>query len=318
MEIQKFNALKVTILAILILNISVTKLSCQTISIDKLKEEFKNSPESARPGVYWYFMDGNMSKEAMTKDLESMKKVGIGNLVFLEVNVGVPRGPVDFLSDQWQDLFTHAVRESERLGIAITLGVGPGWSGSGGPWVEGRESMQHLVSTTIQVSANSKEKIVLPKPDPRKPYFGEGGFTPELKKRWLDYYEDVAVLAFPTPSGNFKIDDIEEKALYYREPYTSKEGVKQFLPSLASYQELPSNSVISPGEIIDLTKLLQSDGVLNWKVPPGNWTIMRLGSRNNGAVTRPAPMPGLGFEADKMDTTAINAHLANFTGKLFQ
>ena len=69
----------------------------------------------------------------MTADLESMKEVGIGNLVFLEVNVGVPRGPVDFMSDQWQDLFTHAVRESERLGIDITLGSGPGWTGSGGP-----------------------------------------------------------------------------------------------------------------------------------------------------------------------------------------
>ncbi len=318
METQKFYSLKFIFLASLILIISLTKLSCQTTSADKLKDEFRNPPDAARPGVYWYFMDGNMSKEAMTKDLESMKKVGIGNLIFLEVNVGIPRGPVDFLSDQWQDLFTHAVRESERLGIAITLGVGPGWSGSGGPWVEGRESMQHLVSASIQVSGNDKEKIVLPKPDPRKPSFGEGGFTPELKKRWLDYYEDVAVIAFPTPSGNFKIEDIDEKALYYREPYTSKEGVKQFLPSLASYKELPSNSVVAPVKIIDLSKLLQPDGVLNWKVPPGNWTIMRFGSRNNGAVTRPAPMPGLGFEADKMDTTAINAHLANFIGKLIK
>ena len=310
--------LKMIVLSTLTGLISATKLSSQTTSADKLKVEFLNPPDGAKPGVYWYFMDGNMSKEAMTKDLESMKKVGIGNLVFLEVNVGIPRGPVDFLSDQWQDLFTHAVREAERLGIAITLGVGPGWSGSGGPWVEGRQSMQHLVSASIQVSENDKGKIILPKPEPRRPYFGEGGFTPELKKRWLDYYEDVAVLAFPTPSGNYKIEDIDEKALYYREPYTSKEGVKQFLPSLATYKELPSNAVVASGKIIDITNLLQPDGVLNWKVPPGNWTIMRLGSRNNGAVTRPAPMPGLGFEADKMDTTAINAHLANFTGKLFK
>ncbi|MDP2336497.1 MAG: glycosyl hydrolase [Bacteroidota bacterium] len=283
-----------------------------------LKKAFLNPPESARPGVYWYFMDGNMSKEAMTKDLESMKKVGIGNLVFLEVNVGIPRGPVDFLSDEWQDLFKHAVREAERLGIAITLGVGPGWSGSGGPWVSGKESMQHLVSGSIQVSENDKEKIVLPKPDPKKPYFGEGGFTPELRKRWIDYYEDVAVLAFPTPSGNFKIEDIDEKALYYREPYTSKVGVKQFLPSRANYVEPVKGTAISQDQIIDITRFLAPDGTLNWKVPEGNWTIMRLGNRNNGAVTRPAPMPGLGFEADKMDTTAINAHLANFTGKLFQ
>src|SRR5665648_572717 len=127
---------------------------------DTLKAGFLNPPDSARPGVYWYFMDGNLSKEAMTKDLESMKKVGIGNLIFLEVNVGIPRGKVDFLSEQWQDLFQHAVREAERLGIAITLGVGPGWSGSGGPWVSGKESMQHLVCLLYTSDAADEEDSV--------------------------------------------------------------------------------------------------------------------------------------------------------------
>ena len=283
-----------------------------------LKAKFLNPPDSARPGVYWYFMDGNMSKEAMTADLESMKAVGIGQVLFLEVNVGIPRGKVDFLSEEWQNLFEHAVREAERLGITITLGVGPGWSGSGGPWVSGAASMKHLVSSSIQVSGNENKPIILPIAAPKPPYFGEGSFTPELKKRWEDYYEDVAVLAFPTPTSDFKIADIDEKAIYYREPYTSKVGVKQFLPSLATYKELPAEAVVAQNKIIDLTRFLKPDGTLDWKVPAGNWTVMRLGSRNNGAVTRPAPTPGLGFEADKFDTTAINAHLENFTGKLFK
>jgi len=85
----------------------------------------------------------------MTEDLESMKKVGIGNVIFLEVNVGVPQGPVDYLSPQWQELFKHAVNECERLGIRMTLGIGPGWTGSGGPWVAADQSMQHLVSSVI-------------------------------------------------------------------------------------------------------------------------------------------------------------------------
>ena len=75
-------------------------LSLSVASGTSLENEFRNPPDSARPGVYWYFMDGNLSREGMTADLESMKEVGLGNLVFLEVNVGVPRGPVDFMSDQ--------------------------------------------------------------------------------------------------------------------------------------------------------------------------------------------------------------------------
>ncbi len=106
-----------------------------------LEAEFVDPPDSARPGVYWYFMDGNLSREGMTADLESMKEVGLGNLVYLEVNVRVPRGPVDFMSDQWQDLFAHAVHEAERLGIDITLGTGPGWTGSGGPWIKPEQAM---------------------------------------------------------------------------------------------------------------------------------------------------------------------------------
>jgi len=42
--------------------------------IDHLKEGFLNPPDSSRPGVYWYFMDGNLDREAMTKDLEIDEK----------------------------------------------------------------------------------------------------------------------------------------------------------------------------------------------------------------------------------------------------
>lgn len=120
-------------------------------AFDTLRNGFVAPPDSARPGVYWYFMDGNLSKEGMTKDLESMKTAGIGSVVFLEVNVGVPRGKVDFLSEEWKDCFQHAVKECERLGIEMTLGIGPGWTGSGGPWVDAAASMQHLVFSTLDV-----------------------------------------------------------------------------------------------------------------------------------------------------------------------
>jgi hypothetical protein len=286
--------------------------------VDVLKKLFVSPPDSFRPGVYWYFMDGNMSKEGMTKDLEAMTKAGIGNLIFLEVNVGIPRGPVNFLSDQWQELFSHAVSECKRLGIKMTLGIGPGWTGSGGPWVSLPRSMQHLVSSTVEVTGANQKKIRLPVPQPHQPYFGEGTFTPELKKQWNDFYQDVAVLAFPTPVVAKKIEDSDEKALYYRAPYSSTPNVKQYLPSLSDYPDLPKSGLIAKDRIIDITKFLLPDGTLNWKVPAGNWTIMRFGKRNNGAVTRPAPLPGLGFESDKFDTVALNAHLDEYIGKLLR
>jgi hypothetical protein len=299
--------------------LALLAVSSANAQISKLKQGFLHPPDSAKPGVYWYFMDGNMSAKSITEDLEAMKKAGIGNLIFLEVNVGIPRGPVDFLSNEWQDMFAHAVREAKRLGIEITLGIGPGWTGSGGPWVPAAQSMQHLVSSTTSVAGGGQQTIKLPVPAPKPPYFGEGAFTPELKKQWNDFYEDVAVLAYPTPSVTApKIADIDEKALYYRAPYSSAPHVKQYLPSVAEYIEPSKDATISKSKIIDLTGKLKADGTLNWNVPPGNWTIMRLGRRNNGAITRPAPVPGLGFEADKFDTVALNAHLDNYVGRLLR
>ncbi len=303
--------------------IAMCPLCCSTPtnepSVDDLKEGFENPPDSARPGVYWYFMDGNMSEKGITEDLESMKTAGIGSAIFLEVKVGIPRGKVDFLSNEWLDLFRYAVLEAKRLGIAISLGVGPGWAGSGGPWVSAKESMKYLVTSSVRVSGNGgKRTVILPKPKAMRPYFGTGNFTPELMKQWKNYYEDIKVLAFPTPSSDFKIKDIDEKALYYRAPYTSRPGVKQFLPSLVKYRELPAGSMIAKNKIIDVSRFLKPDGTLEWGVPKGNWTIMRVGSRSNGTSTRFAPLAGLGFEVDKFDTAALNAHLAYFTGKLFK
>jgi hypothetical protein len=291
-------------------------LSCHRIGKeDRIKEGFIAPPDSSKPGVYWYFMDGNMDRLAITADLESMKKAGLGYALFLEVNVGIPRGKVDFLSDEWLQLFEHAVRESERLGIRIIMGSGPGWTGSGGPWVKPEQSMMHLVGSDTMVTGPYIFDAVLPLPVSKAPFFGEESLTPALKEQRDKWYEDVAVLAFPAPAANRRMDGIDEKALYYRAPYTSQPGVEPFIPALADYNETPG-AQIKKDQVIDLTSRLQDDGRIQWSVPPGKWIILRLVERNNGAVTRPAPVPGLGFESDKFDTASFDAHYRAYTGRL--
>lgn len=101
----------------------------------------------------------------------------------------------------------------------------------------------------------------------------------------------MAVLAFPTPGEMSRIKDVGEKALYYRAPYSSVPGVKQYLPREKS---MPSGRVVNMDEVIDLTSLLQEDGSITWEVPSGNWTVMRFGLRNNGRrhVLRPCRVSG--------------------------
>jgi len=313
-----------------LLLISLLFVVCSSVSgLTPLEQGFEAPPDEARAGVYWYFMDGNLSAEGMTKDLEAMKKAGLNYVLFLEVNVGVPRGKIDYMSEEWQQLFVHAVRECERLGMRMILGVGPGWTGSGGPWVEGEQSMQHLVSSSVNVQGGKGlQAIVLPVPAPKQPFFGEGAFTPEALQKWKNFYEDVAVLAFPAGAtkmdtdavsgdGYFRIPEIDERALYYRKPYSSVEGVPQYIPVYENLAAQQGDKAIDKSQIVDLTSLLQPDGSIKWEAPAGQWVVMRFGSRNNGGATRPAPLPGVGLEADKMDTIAMQAHFAQFTGKLF-
>lgn len=292
--------------------------SCSGIrSSDSLKQAFISPPDSARPGVYWYFMDGNIDREGITRDLESMKEAGIGYALFLEVNVGVPRGKIDFLSEEWQELYKHAVREAERLGIRIILGSGPGWAGSGGPWVSPAQSMMHLVASDTTVTGPARFNDLLAVPKPMVPYFGEGSIPQSLKEQRNSWYKDVFILAFRTPAANKRIDLLNEKALYYRAPYTSVKNVLPYLPSPAFFSETPGSS-IDIDEIIDLNDKTDESGRLIWDIPPGKWTILRFVMRNNGAITRPAPVPGLGFEADKFDTASFDSHFNSYIGKLIK
>jgi hypothetical protein len=275
---------------------------------DVLKERFISPPATSFPGVYWYFMDGNLSREGMTKDLESMKEVGIGNLIFLEVGIGVPRGPVDFMSEEWQDLFVHAVREAERLGIKILMGAGPGWCGSGGPWVKPEESMKHLVFSETEISGGNKVNIMLPVPEQRS--------TPWHKMK-DPYYKDIAVYAIPN-SAQAVIEDINEKALYERYPYSSYPNVKPYLPALSKYDEAEDSKILKQKDIIDISRYLRADGQLVWDAPEGNWTIVRMGTRVTGAGTRPSPEPVIGLESNKLDAKAFENHLKNYTDILLE
>jgi hypothetical protein len=312
------NSLKLlAVMTPLLVAAAITPCCTARYPTDTVREGFLNPPDSARPGVYWYFMDGNTDSLAMRADLESMREAGIGYVLYLEVNVGIPRGKVDFLSDQWQEYFRYAVKQAERLGIRLVLGSGPGWAGSGGPWVTPLQSMIHLVASDTTVTGPAIFEGELPVPQPKKPFFGDESLTERLRELRNNWYEDVAVIAFPATPVDERISDADYKALYYRAPYTSQPGVLPFIAAPAGVRETPGAS-IDTSRMVLLTDKLKPGGKLVWNIPPGKWTIMRFGKRNNGAVTRPAPAPGLGFEADKFDTASFHSHYNAYIGKLIE
>lgn len=295
-------------------------LGCAALSLaaDDLERGFVNPPASAKPWTYFFVMDGNLTREGITADFEAIQRAGLGGVLFMEVNVGIPRGPVEFMSPAWRRLFKHAVAEAERLGLQLTLNAGPGWTGSGGPWVKPEQSMQHVVASAVDFVGPKRFDEILPRPQRHPAFFGDGHLPADLERLKNEFYRDLFVVAFPTPAGEQRIADIEEKALYVRAPYSSQPNVKAFLPTSASYPPLPTETVVASDRSLDLTDKLGRDGRLVWDMPEGRWTILRFGATSTGATTRPAPASGLGLECDKLDRAALDAHFDAYIGALLR
>lgn len=237
----------------------------------ELEEGFFNSPDTARPWVYWT-QSGDYRLESVTADLEAMKKAGIGGVLRMDCSVGQVPDASPFLGKQWREQFVHSVHECERLGLEFAAITGPGWSGTGGPWIRAEQSMQHLVPETVNTKGPATFNEVLPLPQPRVSRYHRGQ-TSRIQREISEFYKDVAVFAFPRREP--VIEDIQEKALHIRNPFTSMPGVRPYLPSPASYPETTDVQTIDPQAIIDLTDELQADGQLTWDVPPGEWTTVR-------------------------------------------
>ena len=266
---------------------------------DSLEAAFRQPPDSARPWVYWFWKNGNITREGISADLEAMERVGIGGVILMEVALVTPAGPVTFFSDGWRELFAHAVAEASRLGLKISVNSGPGWTGSGGPWVPASQSMQKVVASETTVNGPRRFQDVLPQPE-----------------TLCDFYEDIAVLAFPASEGSDRIADIGEKALYQRGPYSSMPGVRPAFPARADYGSVPREGCVRLDALLNLTAKLAPTGRLDWEVPAGQWTIVRFGRTSTGQTNRPAPL--LGLECDKLDKGPLEAHFHHFTTQLLK
>ncbi|MDR2115881.1 MAG: hypothetical protein LBP87_05820, partial [Planctomycetaceae bacterium] len=111
-----------------------------------------------------------------------------------------------------------------------------------------------------------------------------------------NYYRDIAVFAFPTP-----IDNAEKKKI---DPNRNR-------------RTTPDNkAIVAQKEIIDLTGKMSQDGTLDWNVPAGNWTILRIGHTCKGIMVGPAPTSGAGLECDKLSVEASEEAFNGQMGKL--
>jgi hypothetical protein len=162
---------------------------------DTLEQTFMQPPHDARPQVIWFWINGHISKEGITLDLEAMKQIGIGGVFNFDADQGIPKGQVTYLSAEWLELKKHAVAEAARIGLDFTIHNSPGWSASGGPWITPELAMQQITWSETFVEGGKEISIELQQPVSR-----------------LNYYKDIAVLAFPSLQGEAPLPMLLSKA----------------------------------------------------------------------------------------------------------
>jgi len=152
-----------------------------------LETAFRQPPAGAHCKTWWHWMNGNVTTEGITLDIEAMKRVGIRGFQIFQVGTGIPKGPVDYSSAEHARLLQHAAKEADRLGMEFDIMNCPGWSSSGGPWITPELSMKQLTWSETLVEGGHQVDITL------SPPFDKQG-----------YYRDAFVLAFPALEGESK------------------------------------------------------------------------------------------------------------------
>ena len=157
---------------------------------DQLEQDFLNPKNEHKSIIIWQWMDGLVTREGITADLEAFKEAGLAGVQNFQIGgpqqirIGDPSASIG--SEKWKSLMRWAMDECERLGLTFGTHNCPGWSSSAYPTVEPRYSMLNLVYSEVPVPTDKRIRTMqLPRP--------------EVDSTW-NYYEDVAVMLIPNDS----------------------------------------------------------------------------------------------------------------------
>ena len=182
-----------------------------------LYNEFQNPPKAARPRVWWHWMNGNITKDGIRKDLLWMHKTGIAGFHNFDAGLETPQivgKRLTYMAPEWKDAFRYAINFADSLDMEMTIASSPGWSETGGPWVKDKDAMKKLVWRQIEVVGGKPLSVRLPEGfDVTGPFMDfsesfDGISQVFLKKK---FYRDIAVVGVRLCDSDINIRNLGPK-----------------------------------------------------------------------------------------------------------
>lgn len=257
-----------------------------------LRKEFAAPPTQSRLRCYWWWLNSMATKESITRDLEQMKLNGYGGASLVDagssnysVALKTKAGPV-FMSQEWMELYKHAVKEADRLGIELSVNTQSGWN-PGGPSITPEFALKKIVFSETKITGGKKIQLSLAQPETKL------------------LYGDITVQAFrESPNAAIKDKAIKNWGV---KSFNQSFGFKGTYPLYKLREEVDgaeNMSGISTKEIVDLSVKFV-DGQLTWDAPQGEWTIIRYGWTCTGAVTSTTSDGWNGLSMDHLSSAAF-------------
>jgi hypothetical protein len=184
-------------------------------STPTLEQQFRDPSGSARPRLWWHWMNGNITRDGIAKDLAWMHRIGMGGLQNFDVDLSTPQivpHRLVYMTPEWKDAFRFAVSEADRLGLEFGIASSPGWSETGGPWVAPADGLKKLVWSETLLAPGKRFTGVLAAPPVVTGPFQSLSAAPGISAMMSgakpapppQAHGDIAVLAIPV-AGTTKL-----------------------------------------------------------------------------------------------------------------
>ncbi|MBN2507416.1 MAG: glycoside hydrolase [Verrucomicrobia bacterium] len=242
----------------------------------ELDDGWRQPPVSARVRAYWWWLNGNVTRAAITRDLEAMKAKGFGGALICDAdgasqdgNERVPHGP-DFFSREWRELFRHTLREADRLGLELSLNIQSGWN-LGGPMVRAEDAVKKLVWSETVVAGPARIERKLPEPGRQDGYYRDL-FVAAYRLK-AEHAPGEAPAEVKASSARRAIQHWEQKAMHRALHFSAPDTT----PLLVDVPAEPGEEDTGAAGVTNLTAGLDAAGVLRWEAPAGAWQVLRFG-----------------------------------------